>query len=65
MCAEVALQYAIAFPRDSYQSQAALPNPVTESLEQSGTFRGGFPRCLFNAAEKRSDFASQEKGLHG
>ena len=49
------LQYAIASPRDSYQSQAALPNPVTESLEQSGTFRGGFPRCLFNAAEKSLD----------
>ena len=27
------LQRAIAFPRNSNQSQAALPNPVTESLE--------------------------------
>ena len=53
------LQYAIAFLRDSFpSSQAALPNPVTESVEQSGTFRGGFPGCLFNAAEKSFDFTS-------
>ena len=30
-------------------STRAKKNPVSESLEQSGTFRGSFPRCLLNA----------------
>ena len=51
-------------PKTLLSPQAALPNLVTESLELSGTFRGGFPSCLFNVAEKSFYFALHEIGLH-